>query len=159
MEDQEGQALAVQRECLPRFAWHLQSVCGTLPKSTRRPACNPFSVPNHAAEVDRLESYVERVCPNDLRRTNGRRYGSNDLCCHLVLQFENIVKRALEAVGPEVGAIQGVDELAGNTHFATGLADTTFEDVADTEVLTHHPYVHSLALSSSDRAILPVRPR
>ena len=34
----------------------------------------------------------------------------------LVLQFEDVVERAVEAVGPEVRAGGGVDQLAGDAH-------------------------------------------
>jgi hypothetical protein len=38
---------------------------------------------------------------------------SGDADCNLVLELEYVLERAVETVGPEMGAVTGVDQLLG----------------------------------------------
>ena len=51
--------------------------------------------------------------PLDLGVKQARLDRADDTQCDLVLQFEDVVERAVEAVGPDVGAGCRVDQLAG----------------------------------------------
>jgi hypothetical protein len=56
---------------------------------------------------------------------------ADDIARDLILQFEDVVECAVEAVSPDMGAGRGVDQLAGDAHAVLGFAHTAFEDVAD----------------------------
>src|ERR1700739_2248352 len=64
----------------------------------------------------------------------------------LVLQVENVVERAVEAVGPDVSAGRGVDQLPGDAHPVAGFAHAAFEHVAHAELLCHLLHVDLPAL-------------
>ena len=51
----------------------------------------------------------------------------------LVLQIEDIVERAVEAVGPEMTAAARVNQLPGDAYPVAGLPHRAFEDVADAQ--------------------------
>ena len=48
----------------------------------------------------------------------------------LVLQLEHVFERAVEAVGPEMRAGFGIDQLPGDAHPVAALAHRTFEHIA-----------------------------
>jgi hypothetical protein len=52
----------------------------------------------------------------------------------LVLQFEDVVERAVEAVRPNMRSGRRIDQLACDAHTAHGFAHTAFEDVAHAEL-------------------------
>jgi hypothetical protein len=54
-----------------------------------------------------------------------------------VLQLKYVVERAVEAIGPDVCAAGGVDELPGNRHSIAGLTDAAFEDETNTQFAGH----------------------
>ena len=47
-----------------------------------------------------------------------------------VLKLEDVVERAVEAVGPDVVAGDGVDQLPSDAHSVTGFSYRAFEHVA-----------------------------
>jgi hypothetical protein len=65
---------------------------------------------------------------------------------HLILQIENVSHLAVEPIGPYVRAVCGVDQLAGDTHSVAGLANATFQYVADPERTPYLPDVRRFAL-------------
>ena len=74
--------------------------------------------------------------------------GARDARGHLVLKFENIFERAVEAVGPNMRAADCVDQLRGDSHATARFADRAFEHVADAEFAADLLHVHSVALIS-----------
>jgi len=66
----------------------------------------------------------------------------------LVLKLQDVLHIAVEAVGPEMVAGRGVDELCGDAHSAAGFAHRTFEDIADTQFATDLLHVDRLAFVS-----------
>ena len=64
----------------------------------------------------------------------------------LVLDGEDVVERPVVALGPEVGAGGGIDQLRGHPDAVAGLADAALEHVADAE------------LAADPRARRPARP-
>ena len=59
---------------------------------------------------------------------------AGDAARHLVLQFEDVVESAVEAVGPDVGAGGGVDQLAGDAHSVLGFAHRALEHIAHAQL-------------------------
>src|SRR5438105_2308839 len=68
--------------------------------------------------------------PLDFGLAQPRLYGAGDIARNLVLQFENVIEGAVEAVGPDVRAASRVDQLSSDAHAVAGLADAAFEHVA-----------------------------
>ena len=64
----------------------------------------------------------------------------------LILQFKHIGQFAVIAVGPDVIARRGVDQLGGDPHAVAALADTAFQHVAHAKFARGALYIHSLAL-------------
>src|SRR5262249_54211279 len=54
----------------------------------------------------------------------------------LILQIEDIIERALEAIRPQVTASGGIDQLSGDAHAVRRLAYAAFEQIANTEFTT-----------------------
>ena len=94
-----------------------------------------------------------------MRRTGSRAADLGGLQCrlddagdvdrHLVLEVENIFQGAVEAIGPEVGARFGLDQLCGDTHPVPTLAHRAFQDVADTELASHLLHADRTSLVNS----------
>ena len=76
---------------------------------------------------------------------------SNDLLRQLVLHREDIRELAIKAVGPDVRAARGIDELAGNAHPVARLADAAFQHVTHAEVAADLLHVDRLALVGKAR--------
>jgi hypothetical protein len=60
--------------------------------------------------------------PLDLGKAQPRLYCADNAARHSILQFEDVIERAIEAVGPDVCAGRRVDQLAGDTHTITRFA-------------------------------------
>src|SRR5205814_7674360 len=56
---------------------------------------------------------------------------TGDARCHVILKLENIFEQTIEAVSPEMRAVFGFDQLAGNAHSVAGLAHGALKHVAD----------------------------
>ena len=80
-----------------------------------------------------------------------RRDRADDACRHLVLQLEDVLERAVEAIGPEMCAGRRVDELAGDAHPVAGLAHAAFEHVAHAELAADLLHVDGAALVGEAR--------
>jgi hypothetical protein len=59
---------------------------------------------------------------------------AHDLLNHLVLRGEDVGEIAIEALGPDVPAALGIDELRGDAHAVAGFADRAFEHEAHAQV-------------------------
>src|SRR6516165_8479470 len=82
----------------------------------------------------------------DLGLTKLRLDRARDAGRHLVLKLEDVVDGAVEAVGPDVRAGAGVDELARDPHPVAGLAHAAFEHVAHPQFSRHLPHIDCSAL-------------
>src|ERR1700758_532968 len=64
---------------------------------------------------------------------------------HFILQIEHIFERAVEAVGPEMRAGFGLDQLPNDADAVAGLADRAFEQVAHAEFAPDSLHIDRLA--------------
>jgi hypothetical protein len=76
---------------------------------------------------------------------------AGDARCHLVLKVEDIFERAVEAVGPEMSAIDCIDKLRGDAHPTACFAHRAFEDIADAKLASDPLHVDGLALIGEGR--------
>src|SRR4051794_34483568 len=60
--------------------------------------------------------------------------GADDAQRDLVLDFENVAERPVIALGANVGAVRGLNELAGDANAVPRLAQAAFEHVAHAEL-------------------------
>jgi hypothetical protein len=68
---------------------------------------------------------------------------------HLVLQIENVLKRAVEMVGPEMCAALRFDQLSGNPHPVSAFPDRAFQHVPHAKFAAHLLQVNRAALVSA----------
>ena len=59
---------------------------------------------------------------------------ADDVLGDPILKLEDVVERALIALGPEMAARLRVDELSGDAHAVRRLADAAFEHIAHAQV-------------------------
>ena len=71
---------------------------------------------------------------------------TNHTCRELILEIENIIECAIEAVGPQMRSRGSVDELTGDAQPAACLTHAAFEDVTNAQFAPDLPYVCRLAL-------------
>jgi len=69
----------------------------------------------------------------------------------LVLQFEDVVERAVEAVGPDMRAARRVDQLGGDAHPVGGFAHRAFEHIAHAQLARHLLHIDGLAFVGKTR--------
>src|SRR5271165_6735763 len=84
--------------------------------------------------------------PLDFRLAELRFNRADDAARYLVLQLEDVVEHAVEAVCPDVSPSRRVDQLAGNAHTVTGLADASFEHIAHPEFTSDLAQIGRFAL-------------
>ncbi len=70
----------------------------------------------------------------------------DDFSRDLILQFKYIGELAVVAVGPDVIAGRGIDQLRGDPHAVAALADTAFQHVAHAKLARGALHVDGLAL-------------
>ena len=70
----------------------------------------------------------------------------DDLAHYLVLDKEDVGHLAIEAIGPNLGAGLGVDELRRDAEAVVGAPDTALEYVARPQLAPEFGGVHGLAL-------------
>ena len=58
-------------------------------------------------------------------------------CRNLILQIENILNGAVEAVGPDMRSRRCVDELSGDAYAVRGLANAAFQHIAHAKLVTN----------------------
>ena len=63
----------------------------------------------------------------------------------LVLQFEDIVERPFEPIGPDVGAAHRIDELAGDANAVFRPAHAAFDDIPHAKLTPDLLLVHRRA--------------
>ncbi|MDT4825257.1 hypothetical protein FQZ97_585350 [compost metagenome] len=76
---------------------------------------------------------------------------ANNAFGDLILQFEDVVEHALEALCPDMRPGRRVDELPGDAHPVPALAHATFQHVAHAELLADFLDVHHPALEGEAR--------
>src|SRR6516164_3854916 len=76
---------------------------------------------------------------------------TGDARSNLVLKMEHVLKRAVEVVSPEMGAVKGIDQLCGDAYPLPSFAHRAFEDIADAEFAPHLLHVDRLALVREGR--------
>ncbi|MNF84439.1 hypothetical protein D3C84_668000 [compost metagenome] len=74
-----------------------------------------------------------------------RRDGTDDAFSDLILQLEDVVERAFEALRPEVRSGRRIDQLPGDAHPVTGPAHAAFQHVTHAELLADTLDVHGAA--------------
>src|SRR6516165_7071261 len=84
--------------------------------------------------------------PRSLGGLQGRLDDAGDTDRDLVLQIEDVLERAIEAVGPQMHSCFGLDKLRGNANPPAALPDRAFEDVAHAQLAADPLYVDRLAL-------------
>ena len=89
--------------------------------------------------------------PFDLGALELRRYRAHHALGHLVLQFENVVERAFEAICPEMCSRGGIDQLPGDPHAGGGLAHAALEHVADAQFAADLFHIDRAALVGEAR--------
>ena len=144
----ERRGLAKQRQRLIRLAWHKDA------KMRKR------------AQIEIVG--VETVRPLalgalDLGVQQARLDRADDAQGDLVLQFEDVVERAIIALGPDMRAARRRDQLRGDPHAVAGLAQAAFEDIAHAELAADLLQVDGPALVSEGRVagddMEPLKPR
>src|SRR5262249_15026640 len=70
---------------------------------------------------------------------------------HPVLQLENIFKRAIEAIGPQMRPGCRLDQLPGDADAAAGLAHRAFQHVSDAELASDLLHIDRLTLVTEAR--------
>src|SRR4029434_8562661 len=65
---------------------------------------------------------------------------------HLILQIEDVFERAVVAVGPDVIACCGVNELSSDADAIAGLADASLQHISDAELAADLLQIDRLAL-------------
>ena len=89
--------------------------------------------------------------PFQLGFLQARLQRTDDALGNPVLQLENIIERAVEFVGPEMGARRDIDQLAGDADAVAGLAHAAFEDVAHAQFVRDLLNIHRPALVDEAR--------
>jgi len=71
---------------------------------------------------------------------------SDHACCHLILEIENILDGAVEAVGPDLHSGRCIDELPGDAQAVRRFAYAAFKYIADTEFAADLLHIYGPAL-------------
>src|SRR5262249_10785626 len=87
----------------------------------------------------------------DLGLLQLRSNGSHHARSHLVLQVKYVFQSTIEAARPQMRRCRGIDELPGDAHLGTRLADAALEHIPHTQFAAHLPYVHGATLVSEAR--------
>src|SRR6516165_10635752 len=74
-----------------------------------------------------------------------------DVLRNPVLKREHVVEVALETVGPDMAAVQAVDQLCRQSHTIAGLAHAAFQHMPDAEYLPDFADVPRLSLEHKTR--------
>ena len=131
-----------------------RSPCRTSGSAASMASRVPLCKLRHAAQVvvvgvqafRRLALGALDLGPFELRRDR-----ADDAFRDLVLQFEDVVERAFEALRPEMRAGRGVDQLPGDAHPVAGLAHAAFQHVAHAKLAADLLHVHGPALVGEAR--------
>src|SRR5581483_4456844 len=76
---------------------------------------------------------------------------SDDCSRNLILDCEDVREIAVEAIGPDVASSLPIDQLGVDPHPVSDLANASFEDMSDAELLCYVTDVHRLALEGEGR--------
>src|ERR1700730_9990021 len=91
------------------------------------------------------------LCSIDFRLLQPWYDGIDDVRGKLVLQVEDVAKRPVEPIRPQMHPIGSIDQLPGDTYPVTCFPDAAFEHIANTELTPDLLYIHSPALVSEAR--------
>lgn len=80
--------------------------------------------------------------PIDFGASQARRDGANDRQCDCILKSEDVIGPVIIALGPNMRSGRRVDQLAGDAHAITYLANTAFEHVMHPEFAANLLHVH-----------------
>lgn len=69
--------------------------------------------------------------PLNFRTDHRRRDCADDAGSYTVLQVKHIFMRSIKAIRPQMRPSLGIDKLTSNANAASGLADASFEHIAD----------------------------
>ncbi|MCY1305917.1 hypothetical protein D9M70_557460 [compost metagenome] len=108
----------------------------------------------HATEIvvvgvetfGRLAFGALHLDPFELRRNR-----ADDAFGYLILQLENVVERAFEALGPEMRTGRGIDELAGDADLLSRFAHAPFQNIAHAELTPRFGRFHGAVLVGEAR--------
>ena len=89
--------------------------------------------------------------PLDLAQPKVRLDDSDDRLGDPILQFEYVVERAVEPVGPEMSPCVGLDQLRGDAQSVGRLAHAAFQHIAHSEFAPDLPDVDRSALVDEGR--------
>jgi hypothetical protein len=87
----------------------------------------------------------------DLGPLELRRNRADDGLGDLILQLENIVERAFEALGPQMRPGGRIDQLPGDAHLVRRLAHAAFQHIAHAELAADLLHVDRAALVGEAR--------
>src|SRR5207245_5974234 len=68
-------------------------------------------------------------------RRQGKSDGPGDGSRDLALQDQHVAEVALIGLGPDMGLVDGLDELSGDAHALTGAAEAALQDVVRSQLL------------------------
>jgi hypothetical protein len=71
--------------------------------------------------------------------------------CHVVLKLEDILKRAIEAISPEMGACGCIKQLRGNADAVSNPANRAFQHIQDAKLFADLFHVHCSILVGEAR--------
>src|SRR5215831_6459601 len=74
-----------------------------------------------------------------------------DAAGHLILEIEDILNPAIEAIDPDMRTPRGIDKLPSDPHPASRPAHAAFQHIAHAELTTHLLYVHRATLIGEGR--------
>src|SRR6516162_10677760 len=92
---------------------------------------------------------VGRTC--DFGRLHRGLDDAGDARCNLVLNVKDVFQQTVKAVRPEMRPAERIDQLGGDAHPPTRLANRAFEHVADAELAAHLLHVYDLAFVRKTR--------
>ena len=114
----------------------------------------PLMQIRHAAQVVvvGVEAFRRLApCALDLRPLELRGDCPDDARGQLILQLEDVVEGAFEAVGPDMRPGRRIDELARDAHAVRRLAQAALQHIAHAELAAHLLRIHGSALVGEAR--------
>jgi hypothetical protein len=78
--------------------------------------------------------------------------GADHTFSDTVLQLEDIIQQALDAVGPDVSARCGIYELSNDANAVSSFANTAFQDATNAKFTRDIPYIRILTLEREGRS-------
>src|SRR5262245_29284006 len=89
--------------------------------------------------------------PIDLRLFQFGKNCSHYACCDLILKIEDVLKRPVKPIRPQMCCRRSIDKLSCYPYFGACLAHTAFKNVAHTKLTPDLLHIHGPALVSEAR--------